>query len=242
MKRTFFLLTLFLIVATNTWAQKTFRSGNFICRITDEVNSEVEVYNSDTTAVSVDIPLTVVDKNGERYNVTRIGVYGFADSKFLTHVTIPNSIRSIGKGAFVNCKSLKQINIPNSVVTIEDHAFTNCKSLSYISIPGGVKSIGMLAFNHCDALTYITFPSTVERIGDIVFGSDSKIKEIKIYATIPPAISNNTFGLCPSDMQVYVPTNAIGAYKSAEGWKNLKLNTLTPRNKTVNRSVGFSAY
>ncbi len=242
MKRILFLLTLLLVVTANTWAQKTFRSGNFICLITNEVNSEVEIYNSDTTAVSVDIPLTVVDKNGERYNVTRIGKFGFADSKFLTHVTIPNSIKSIGKGAFINCKSLKQINIPNSVVTIEDHAFTNCKSLSYINIPSSVKSIGMLAFNYCNALTYIAFPSSVERIGDHVFGNDSNVKKMKIHATVPPAVSDKAFLTCPSDMQVYVPAEALEAYKAAEGWKNLKLNTLTPRNKTVNRSVGFSAY
>lgn len=242
MKRTLFLLSLILIVTGSMWAQKSFRVGDFAYIVTNEENKEVEVYIMDSTLTSVDIPATVVDGKDERYSVVGVGAYAFANSKFLTQVNIPNSVKSIGKGAFYNCKSLAQITLPNSVTSIEASAFGGCESLKQIHIPNSVKSIGKLAFSRCASLTYVTFPSSVEYFGDGVFGINSNVKKMTVNAIVPPNINDAAFSLCPSTMQVYVPAKALEAYKVAEGWKKLNLNAIRPENKTVRRDVGFSFY
>ena len=55
--------------------------------------------------------------------------------KFLTSITIPNGVTTIGKHAFLRCHSLTSITIPNSVTTIEAGAFRGCENL-----PSHIKS------------------------------------------------------------------------------------------------------
>ena len=98
-----------------------------------------------------------------------------------------------------------------------------------------------MAFFSCNSLPQITIPSSVTSFGKQLFSISLKFKKMTVLATVPPTATDETFSTY-SSIQVYVPAEALEAYKAAEGWKNLKLNTLTPRNKTVNRSVGFSAY
>lgn len=56
----------------------------------------------------------------------------------LKQITIPSTIKYIGKNAFLNCKSLEEIEIPSSVTRIESNAFESCISLCKIEIPPSV--------------------------------------------------------------------------------------------------------
>lgn len=81
-------------------------------------------------------------------SVTTIGYRTFYHSD-LTSVTIPNSITSIGKSVFEGCTKLTSVTIPNSVTSIGEAAFANCKSLKSITIPNSVTSIAERAFDSC---------------------------------------------------------------------------------------------
>ena len=54
-----------------------------------------------------------------------------------THITIPESVNSIGNSAFSYCKSLTSIQLPESVTSIGNSAFDGCTSLISIYIPKG---------------------------------------------------------------------------------------------------------
>ena len=72
-----------------------------------------------------------------------------------THITIPESVKSIGNSAFWGCESLNSIHIPESVKSIGNSAFSNCKSLTSIHLPDSLTTIGWNAFGNCESLTTI---------------------------------------------------------------------------------------
>ena len=88
---------------------------------------------------------------------------------YVTSISIPNSVESIGDRAFKECTSLTSITIPDSVEGIGDWAFHNCTKLISVTIPDSVKSIGDYAFQYCESLTSLTIPDSVERIGANAF-------------------------------------------------------------------------
>ena len=86
---------------------------------------------------------------------TGISPDAFQYCQNLISVTLPNSVKNIGKFAFYDCSSLNSINIPNSVTSIGFRAFYNCSSLTSISLPNSVTSLGDYAFEACSSLTFV---------------------------------------------------------------------------------------
>ena len=87
-------------------------------------NGQTNSYNGDVV-----IPETVTSE-GAGYPVTAIAMNAFNGSIGLTHVTIPNTIKSIGYCAFWDCMGLTTVTIPESVTSIGDYAFANCYALT----------------------------------------------------------------------------------------------------------------
>ena len=80
--------------------------------------------------------------------------YGaFMDCRNLTSITLPNSLRHIGKSAFYNCSGLTDVAIPSGVTDIDRNAFYGCSNLINITIPETVNRIDFLAFEGCLWLT-----------------------------------------------------------------------------------------
>lgn len=73
----------------------------------------------------------------------------------VTKITLPNSVRVIGKGAFWACEALVSVNIPEGVEVIKENTFAECRSLERLVIPRSVKSIERRAFHACAKLTII---------------------------------------------------------------------------------------
>ena len=72
------------------------------------------------------------------------------------HLTIPNSVTSIGPSAFKS-SNLRSVTIPNSVTSIGAYAFDGCSRLNSVTIGNSVANIGNNAFNRCDKLVKIIF-------------------------------------------------------------------------------------
>ena len=82
------------------------------------------------------------------YPVTGIGRW-LSDDIYVTSVTIPDSVTSIGANAFAwYCTGLTSITIPDSVTSIGTSAFYYC-DLTSVTIPAGVTRIGGNPFEGC---------------------------------------------------------------------------------------------
>lgn len=201
-------------------------------RILNEENKTVEltgVYNSEFKN-KIDVPSSV-EIGGKTYTVARIGDGAFSLCSTLTSITLPNTIKTIGRQAFYET-AIETITIPNGVISIEYRAFSNCNVLKSINLPNTITSMGESAFSSCYQLKNITIPSslttipqgaffgtgietitipnTVTSIGASAFSGCSKLKSIVIPNGITQ-INANTFNACYNLENITIPksVNAI---------------------------------
>ncbi len=164
---------------------------------------------SGTIPTNLTIPSTVYIDDTP-YTVTAIGSYAFYGCSSLTSINIPEGVTSIGNWAFEDCTSLTSINIPESVKTIGNDAFNFCRSLTSINIPDGVTTIGEYAFCNCYMRT-INIPASVTTIGGGALMNFTKIHFLS-------ATPNITYTSWPENATLFVPNDAVDAYKAA--WSN----------------------
>ena len=106
-----------------------------------------------------------------------------------------------------------------SVTSIGKQAFYECGGITSVTIPDGVTVIGHKAFRECRALTSVTIPDGVTYIGEQAFYLCFGITEMTVLATVPPTMVTNAFTGVSQSIPVYVPLEALDAYKAADGWK-----------------------
>ena len=152
-------------------------------------------------------------------SVTSIGAKTFSNCWLLKSVTIPNGVTSIGESAFADCEWLKSVTISGSVKSIGAKAFLKCHRLTSVTIPNGVTSIGDSAFAHCLSLTSVILGNGVKSIGNMAFTNCDDLKSITVQSLKPPVVGYASFNNIADDACVYVPKNAIDAYRAADRWK-----------------------
>lgn len=133
----------------------------------------------------LDLP-SVVEKNGKKYKVTKIGNDAFKDnsawgsqSRF-TKIVIPEGVEEIGDYAFYNCNSLIDLSLPESLTTIGEYAFAECGYLVEVKLPESVTTMKMHAFDDCESLESIKIPSGVKEISSSLFYNCGALKNIEL--------------------------------------------------------------
>ena len=190
--------------AANVWKEFTnlqpiteFTVDNLKYNVTDNTTDKVELtgYVTEPTG-KLDIPATVT-YGSKTYSVTSIVNMAFSGCSSLTEVTIPASVTSVGSSVFYGCSSLTQATIGDGLTVISLSMFTNCKALEKLVIGKGVTEINNYAFASC-----------------------YNLKEITVLASNPPSVSSDkVFNYVSRDIPVYVPSEALAAYKAANVWK-----------------------
>lgn len=192
------------------------------------------------------------------------GNYAFADRfpyyKNITSVTVPSSVKRIGKEAFLGC-NLTKATIAEGVEEIDDNAFRKCINLTEAKIPQSVKALSIYAFAEDNALKSTTgdssglvisngvllsgkdisgdviIPSTVTKIQDQAFLDNKNITSVKIPGSIKE-IPRDAFGQCTNLTNVTIENGieSVGD-NSFSGTSISKINL--PDSVT---NIGFHAF
>lgn len=180
------------------------------------------------------IPSTVKSGN-TTYRVTSIGIMAFMANEELTSITIPATVKKIGKEFLLYCPSIKSISVDaenpiydsrnncNAIIhTATNELIVGCKNTV---IPNTVTRIGNDAFNSAKEMTEINIPNSVTSIGSGAFGGCESLTSIKLPESIT-SIAEKTFDGCRELTEVGFPPNLENIGDNAFygcGWRVLAL-------------------
>lgn len=149
----------------------------------------------------------------------------FNNCSSMTHITLPQSLVSIGAYAFYCCQQIQEIEIPASVTSLGNYMFAGdnftinrlrrvvihgnylseipercfgiCEMLQEFVFNGSAGKIGKHAFVRCKSLTSIKIPNGCTEIGESAFYSCSGLTQIIWNATLQ-TIGQQAFNDCSS--------------------------------------------
>ena len=143
----------------------------------------------------------VIPETIDGYKVT------YFDQNFnenITSLSVPSTLKTIGRAAFWNCDKLETINLENGIENIGQWAFEGCTKLSQITLPKSVKKIGHGAFESCTKLSEIIIPSKVKAIGENAFSSCTSLKKVTIENGVQ-TICRKAFWDCRKLSEINIP-------------------------------------
>lgn len=197
---------------------------------------EIKLPNSVTSIESLAFATSGLRNITIPESVTSIGSNAFMGSSALSSIYIPASVTSIELGAFAGCRALTSITVDENNLTYDSR--NNCNGIIQTStntlllgclntvIPASVTKIGIAAFNGCSLLTNITIPENVTSIEPYSFMGCTSLSVVDIKATEPPALIENPFKNCSSNLTIYVPKESYNKYTTVSLWKDLNITTI----------------
>lgn len=199
------------------------------CSSLTSVTIPVGVSSTETQAFYGCTSLTNVVIAGD---VVTIGDGTFYMCSNLTSINIPASVTSIGHFAFAGCGNLKRVDItdlsawckidfeqsvPASCpLTWGAKLYLNGSEVTEVIIPSDISEIKDYAFRDCSSIVSITIHEGVKKIGKQAIGS-GYLEKVYFKSTTPPTIVHDTF-FDLRNATIYVPAEAVDAYKQAEYW------------------------
>lgn len=106
-------------------------------------------------------PIDLVIADG----TTAICDNAFSFCSFITSVTLPESMQSIGGFAFAFCDALSSVKVDAVSCFIDSTSFYCCNALTNVTFSDGVKTISSAAFFDCTALSEVIIPDSVTYVG-----------------------------------------------------------------------------
>ncbi len=129
-----------------------------------------------------------IDNIPVAYKVLEIGQNAFAGTSHLDSITLPSSVKSIGKSIFDNSGITEILNLENTVITsIPSKAFYQCSNLEAISLSNLITTINDDAFAGCSSITTLVIPDSVSSIGRRALATMLSLEDLTI-----PFIGNNS--------------------------------------------------
>ena len=150
--------------------------------------------------------------------VTDMGYTFNGCSSLVTAPEIPSGVTSLDF-TFSGCSSLVTAPEIPSGVTSMNSTFYGCSSLvNALVIPDSVTDIEYTFYGCTSLVNAPVIPDSVTNIF-YTFRNCTSLKEVTFLHTTPPRYSYTLYG-CSSLETIYVPDEAVDAYKTATGWLN----------------------
>ena len=96
-------------------------------------------------------------------------------------------------------------------------AFYSCVELTRVEMTD-IKEIGSFTFNGCTALSLAIIGDTVTKIDSSAFLNCFSLARLVVKAATPPTLASNILKGCSKLTAIYVPDEAVEAYKAATNW------------------------
>lgn len=153
-------------------------------------------------------------------NVTYIGYRAFYGCTALTTFNGGENLTTIDREAFYSCRKLRHFPFSHGMITsIGIRAFRGCISLKAVVLGNMLTTIGDKAFENCTALTKVLFTSELSNFGDQLFKGCTSLSELWLNNTVPPQVASG-FVDTPASVTLYVPHDAVNAYRTASPWSS----------------------
>ena len=141
-------------------------------------------------------------------SVTSIGPKAFMDCASLSSITIPSRVTSIGYSAFSGCFALSSLRLLDSPATIQSSAFMYCINLSSVILGDKVEVIESSAFDNCSKISSILIPSSTKQIASCAFSSCGSLTTVTIPDTVS-SVADYAFFNCPAIRTVALPSSIL---------------------------------
>ena len=96
-------------------------------------------------------------------------------------------------------------------------AFFACVELARVELTD-IKEIGSFTFNGCIALSLAIIGETVTKIDSSAFLNCTTLARLVVKAVTPPTLASDALRGCGKLTAIYVPDEAVEAYKAATNW------------------------
>ena len=178
--------------------------------------------------------LTTLNLTSNVYDIYGSAVNGCSNLKTITVSTLNKHLCDVNgivyskdKTELVRCPPghnttmFNHSSFPSTLKKIGLRAFATCKKIQRIYIPYGVKTIEM-CFQECTGLTTLQIPSSATDFGYGTFGFIPNLTYLYCNLSTPPSgMPYGPYGSAPR-LTLYVPDEAIEAYKNARYWSTWK--------------------
>jgi len=117
------------------------------------------------------------------------------------------------------------------VTGIADFTGRGCTQINKLTLPEGVETIGreVFAATTNERQMPLVLPSTMKHIGEGAFDGSTQFADVTCHAVVPPVIDDDRFftdAATRSQMTLYVPQEAVEAYRSAPVWQDFDIQTI----------------
>ncbi len=184
----------------------------------------------------------------DEFSQETIGYGAFEGCYTVSSVSIPSSVKEIGKRAFYECKAMTTVTIPDDsgLTSILGYAFYNCETLKKMTLPATATSIGEYAFYNCAALTSINLPEGMTTVNKYAFSGTTSLASITLPSTLATVWYGAFYNSGIETLVIPSPNFNI-SYNGYSGYNGSfesckKLTTVTFPAECEEVAIGYAAF